>query len=158
MAELELYTPTHIEVAELLPLGLKMAASGNFRNVPVDADRAVKAVQWMLTSPNHFVRAARKDDQVVGFMLGHWQYHWFRPTKAANDILLFVMPGDRGRGAGHFLLTQFVDWAWKQDCVRITLANTVGISKSAERAFQRVGGKYVGGLYVITPEDSVACV
>ena len=104
------------DIPAVLVLGKAMHQESAYRDMTFSADKCEKLIMWLLASPLAFTVVAVDDGgKLCGIMAAHIAQHYFSSDYMIEDYLLYVRPEKRGGTIAMRLVSQFVEWAEKQN-------------------------------------------
>jgi len=104
------------DIPAILDMGKAMHHESAYRDMIFSVDKCKKLIMWLFTSPLAFIVVAVNDDgKLCGIMAAHIAQHYFSDDYMIEDYLLYVRPENRGGTIGMRLVSQFVEWAEKQN-------------------------------------------
>lgn len=150
---------TLADIPELLELSYEVHGKTHYRAVPLDERVYTGTLRRMIASKQHCVLLAKKDDELVGFLLGITQQVFFSRKKYATDLVIYVKP-DSGT-AGAQLVMRFLAWARSQPGVLqiiLGVSSDIVDEQKVDQLYKRYGLRRTGGLYVqdVQKEDVAA--
>ena len=139
---------TQEELPVLLDMAEAMhAESPRYRDIPLSEGKLQSILQRMHDHPTlGALLVAEKEGAVVGMMWGYVDEFFFSEEKYATDILLYVLPEQRGTRAAWRLVKAFEDWAENVGALFIQPGVSTGIDNEGYARFYERMGYSVTGL------------
>ena len=86
-------------------------AESDWSEVEYDEEKVAKYVDSMINDPSYFGIVALRDEKKIGFMAGMLLEYRFSREKFAKELEVYVVPEERTKMAGIFMMKKFMDWA-----------------------------------------------
>ena len=133
------------DVPRVLELLAMMHRESRFAEWPIYDEQLQHLVQSLIDHEDGACLVAERDGKIVGVMLGLVQEFFFSRERMATELLLYVVPEDRGSWAAVRLAHRFIQWADATDAVEIQAGVSAGIAnKDAERFYSALGFASLG--------------
>lgn len=132
-------------------LGEELHHAGSLRDIPFDREYNRAVIHARMRDPSYYLMLARdiNDTSYEGIMVGFIDTFVFSPARWAHEVLLYVRPGVKYRGAIALNLVRgFVEWATDNKCVRIHTGDIAAINAMAVDQLYRIAGfERAGSIY-----------
>lgn len=146
MTDIRRATPFDIEA--LVALGESMHSESRYRCVPYSPAK-VRATLGLIIDGRGVVFAAWHGARLVGAIVATITSPWFSEVRIACDLALYVDPAFRGVGVAPMLVNALIEWAESEDVEYLEIAISSGVEPArASAMLERLGGTFVGGLFV----------
>jgi len=86
-------------------------AESDWSEVEYSEDKVARYINAVINDPNYFGIVALKDEKKIGFMAGMLLEYRFSREKFAKELEVYVVPEERTKMAGIFMMKKFMDWA-----------------------------------------------
>ena len=139
------------DLPKIAQLGRDMHEASTFSTLDYDAE-IVKATIGRLINESQFVVVAENiNGEVVGGMAGQVVPSWFGKDSVANDMAIFISPGERGGLRAVQFIEAFTLWAKLAGAKQVRPSVTTGHERAAElyeaMGFTRCGASFYMNLH-----------
>ena len=86
-------------------------AESDWSEVEYSEDKVAGYINVVINDPNYFGIVALRDEKKIGFMAGMLLEYRFSREKFAKELEVYVVPEERTKMAGIFMMKKFMDWA-----------------------------------------------
>lgn len=119
--------------------------AGDF-DYPLAADRMMRCIG----QPDHFQCIAFDGSQAIGCIAAALApMRYWSPENLALDIVLYVLPEYRAKGAGLKLIRAYEDWARSKGCRHISLSCSSRINEDRTyKLYERLGYEPIGVQFI----------
>lgn len=137
------------DLPDCIELGRAMHSESSFASHPFVPAKIRQLSDQCLNNPNYVCFVAKREDALIGLMVGLKCEHYFSDHSYAADLALYVLPPYRGSTAAVRLVSQFIHWATQVGCQEIRCGVTAGINDAmADKLYKRFGFEFAGSLYL----------
>ncbi|HDS1207483.1 TPA: GNAT family N-acetyltransferase [Shewanella algae] len=141
-------TATHADMNAIVSIGKVTLEKSPTYPVTLDDNKARYMVRRCISDRSMEIFVAVVDGEVVGFIMGMMEEHWFSKDCYATDLTFCVLPEHGDQAV--WLLRRFIRWAKSFPKVKSIL---LGVSSGMDadgrigQLYERHGFTIVGGFY-----------
>ena len=137
---------THDDIDSVLALGASLVSEApNFRTKTFDRNKCDRLLRAMLSTDVHGMFVAEEGSQITGVALMYVTEQLFGPDKFASDILIYVVPEQRGGSTAIKLIKKIEAWASASGVPEVVFGIGTGIHLGKTvRMYEKMGYKVTG--------------
>ena len=95
----------------MMDVSVEHHAESDWSEVKYDEEKVAGYVNSIINDPNYFGIVATEDEKRIGFIAGVLLEYSFSHEKFAKELEVYVVPEERTKMTGIFLMKKFMDWA-----------------------------------------------
>jgi len=136
------------DAPNILKLCVKFHQSSLYKNYDLSQNKLLGVIQYSI-SGEAFCWVIEEGSNIIGFMMGCVDEHWFGKDRIANDLAIYLLPNKRKYAFSALtrLITQFEKWAVDQGAAEVCVATSSGTDTKAYQSFlNRKGYTTIGYL------------
>lgn len=149
-------TATHHDLKTILEVGRQTIEAAPTYPVTMDDTKASYIVRRCISDRSMEAFVAEVDGEVVGFILGMQEEHFFSKDWYATDMCFCVLPEHASQAV--WLLRRFIRWAQKNPKVKsimLGVSSGLDIGGRLGKLYEKHGIVSAGGLYVKVLNEEV---
>jgi len=147
---------THNDLAAMLVIGRNTLSNSPSYPVEIDDFKASYTARRCISDRSMCAFVAEIDGNVVGFILGMQEEHFFSRDCYATDLVFCVEPEHADQAV--WLLRRFIRWAKsfpKVKSIMLGISSGMDLNGRLGELYQRHGLEQAGGLFVKIIGDGV---